>query len=42
MTTAFTSPVPGTEALTLISCVGEWSQVQQTYLSRQFVRAVLK
>ena len=42
MITAFTSPVPGTEALTLISCVGEWSQVQQTYLSRQFVRAVLK
>ena len=41
MKTAFTSPVLGTEALTLISCVGEWSQVQQTYLSRQFVRAVL-
>ncbi len=42
MVTAFTSPVPGTEALTLISCVGEWSSVQQTYLSRQFTRAVLE
>lgn len=40
MATAFSSPVPGTEALTLISCIGDWSQVQQTYLSRQFVRAV--
>lgn len=29
------------ETLTLISCTGEWSQVQYTYLSRQFVRAVL-
>ena len=41
MSTAFTSPIPGTESLTLISCIGEWSQTQQTYLSRQFVRAVL-
>jgi len=39
---AFASPVPGQEAITLISCIGEWSQVQQTYLSRQFVRAVIK
>ena len=29
------------EGLTLISCTGEWSQKQKTYLSRQFVRAVL-
>lgn len=41
MTTAFQSPIPGRESLTLISCIGEWSQVQQTYLSRQFARAVL-
>ena len=40
MHVAFSSPVPGTESLTLITCIGEWSQVQQTYLSRQFVRAV--
>lgn len=42
MHTAFASAVPGKEGLTLISCIGEWSQVQGTYLSRQFVRAVLK
>ncbi len=30
------------EALTLITCTGEWSQSQKTYLSRQFTRAVLK
>ncbi len=42
MHVAFASPVPGSEALTLISCIGEWSQTQGTYLSRQFVRAVLK
>ena len=41
MTIAFQSPAPGKESLTLISCIGEWSQVQQTYLSRQFTRAVL-
>ena len=41
MAVAFSSPVPGTESLTLISCIGEWSQAQQTYLSRQFTRAVL-
>ena len=35
------SPTPGTESLSLITCTGEWSQVQQTYLSRQFLRAVL-
>lgn len=42
MHVAFSSPSPGTEALTLISCIGEWSQSQQTYLSRQFTRAILK
>ncbi|MBQ6396410.1 class F sortase [Candidatus Saccharibacteria bacterium] len=42
MKTAMTSAEPGTEGLTLISCIGEWSQVRQTYLSRQFVRAVLE
>lgn len=36
-----TSPEPGRESLSLITCTGVWSQVQQTYLSRQFVRAVL-
>ena len=41
MAVAFASPVPGTEAITLISCIGEWSQTQQTYLSRQFTRAIL-
>ena len=34
------SPVEGKESITLITCTGEWSQVQQTYLSRQFARAV--
>ncbi len=41
MSTAMRSPEPGKESVTLISCTGEWSQVQGTYLSRQFVRAVL-
>jgi len=36
-----TSPVPGRESLSLISCTGEWSQQQRTYLSRAMVRAVL-
>lgn len=40
MATAEVSPVSGKESITLITCTGEWSQVQQTYLSRQFVRAV--
>ena len=35
------SPVPGKESLILITCIGDWSETQQTYLSRQFVRAVL-
>ena len=31
----------GKESVTLITCTGEWSDQQQTYLSRQFTRAVL-
>lgn len=41
MTTAAKSPEEGKESLTLITCTGEWSQNQGTYLSRQFTRAVL-
>ena len=41
MATAITSPMRGKESVTLISCAGEWSQAQGTYLSRQFVRAIL-
>lgn len=41
MKTAFKSPVSGKESVTLISCTGEWSQAQGTYLSRQFTRAIL-
>ena len=40
MKTAFTSPVSGKESLTIITCTGEWSDLQSTYLSRQFLRAV--
>lgn len=41
MSAAARSPEPGTESVTLITCTGEWSSKQQTYLSRQFTRAVL-
>ena len=41
MTTAAVSPEPGIESVTLITCTGEWSQAQGTYLSRQFTRATL-
>lgn len=41
MMTALKTPIAGKESLTLISCTGEWSQQQGTYLSRQFTRAVL-
>ena len=37
---AATSPEEGKESITLITCTGEWSQTQQTYLSRQFTRAI--
>ena len=42
MSTAARTPEPGKESITLISCTGEWSQTQDTYLSRQFVRAVIE
>ena len=41
MSVAARSPKKGTESVTLISCTGEWSQQQRTYLSRQFVRALI-
>ncbi len=41
MSTAAISPETGKESVTLISCSGDWSQTQGTYLSRQFVRAVI-
>ncbi len=41
MSTAAKTPIEGRESVTLISCTGEWSQQQGTYLSRQFTRAVL-
>ena len=41
MATAIKTPMTGKESITLISCTGEWSQAQGTYLSRQFVRGIL-
>ena len=41
MTEAAKTPEKGKESVTLITCTGEWSDQQQTYLSRQFTRAVL-
>ena len=41
MATALRSPEAGKESVSLITCTGEWSQMQGTYLSRQFVRATL-
>ena len=41
MKLALRSPEAGKESVTLITCTGEWSQAQDTYLSRQFTRAVL-
>ena len=41
MVTAANTPVEGKESVTLISCTGEWSQQQGTYLSRQFTRAII-
>ena len=38
---AMRSPTKGKESVTLITCSGEWSEQRGTYLSRQFVRAVL-
>lgn len=36
-----TSPVFGKESISLITCTGTWSLSQQTFLERQFLRAVL-
>jgi len=41
MSNMMKSPIPGVESLSLISCTGEWSQQQRTYLSRAMVRATL-
>ena len=41
MATAMRSPESGVESVSLISCTGDWSSERNTYLSRQFVRAVL-
>lgn len=41
MKEAFKSPEKGKESLTLITCTGDWSDQRQTYLSRQFIRAIL-
>ena len=41
MSTAAKSPISGKESVTLITCSGEWSEQRKTYLSRQFVRAVI-
>lgn len=34
--------INNTETLSIITCTGEWSDQQQTYLSRQFLRATLE
>jgi LPXTG-site transpeptidase (sortase) family protein len=39
LTDMMTSPVQGQESVTIITCSGEYSLTQKTYLSRQFVRA---
>lgn len=36
------SPTQGQESISIITCTGEWSQPRRTYLSRQFLRAVLQ
>lgn len=41
MSTALHGQINGKETLTIITCTGEWSAIQNTFLSRQFVRAVL-
>lgn len=41
MKNMMTAVIPGRESLSIITCTGDWSQVQQTYLSRQFLRAAL-
>jgi len=34
------SPIQGVGSISLITCTGEWSDLQKTYLSRQFLRAI--
>ena len=41
MNSALVSPVPGRESITLITCSGDWSNTRKTYMSRQFVKAIL-
>lgn len=41
MATMETSPIAGKESLSLITCAGEWTNVEHTYLSRAMIRAVL-
>ena len=41
MSKMLSSPFSGRESLSIITCTGVWSQAQSTYLSRQFLRAVL-
>lgn len=41
MSTMQKSPVVGRESLSLITCTGEWSQSQRTYLSRTMLRATI-
>lgn len=35
------SPAAGQESISIITCTGEWNQNDLTYLSRQFLRAIL-
>lgn len=42
MPTAFSSPKAGVASMTLITCTGDWLEMQQTYSQRLFVRALLK
>lgn len=41
MASAGRTPQIGKESITLITCTGEWSQSQGTYLSRQFTMGVI-
>ncbi len=41
MSTAMSSPEPGRESVTLITCTGKWIKDKSTYDARQFLRAVL-
>ena len=41
MAWASRSPAMGQESLSIITCTGEWNQNDLTYLSRQFLRAIL-